>query len=232
MQRIHVARESIDQRLIGTRLIRDLVIGLAARHFERRGLRAGIAAESAGAPDERGHPIAEAQLTGLRVLRFALERDETRFALVDDRSDLARRAHLAGRRDRAEHLDPLLAVHQHREVEAADLVEREAAHAGDHRVGRQHLLVLLGAERELIDTAADAERVQHRVLGGPGSFGRRTFEADGLGIEGHGFLRRETSGVGIAGADCNRPSARFDGRGRHRKREARRARRRPATART
>jgi hypothetical protein len=58
---------------------------------------------------------------------------------------------------RSEDLDGLFAVDQHGGVEAADLVEWDAAATDDDREGGQDLLVLLRREVQLVEAGSDTE---------------------------------------------------------------------------
>ena len=83
--------------------------------------------------------------------------------------------------------DPLGSVQQHGEVEAPDLGGRGERQARDDGVGGQHLLggvvAVLGGERQILESGADAERIEQGVAVGPLEqlgFGLRAY---GVGVD-------------------------------------------------
>ena len=113
MQRVLVARQPVEQRLVFARLVRD-------RHV-RRPLggdvgclgRATIAAPSTLAADEDGRGRLEQGLAVGNEGGDGLDRNDRALALVEDAGDLVDRLDLAGHRDLTVQDDALLTVDQH-----------------------------------------------------------------------------------------------------------------------
>src|SRR5439155_21805629 len=148
---IVIARKPVEERLYRQRLVRDHAVGLpfgrADRATHRR--RSSWPPEASLAAQEQPGAGAEPQLPGLGVGRVPLRHDERAGTLVVDADDATAHDHRARRRDRAEHLDALVAVHDGFERHVAELRERETR-AGDADAYRER--------RE------DAERDALRVL--------------------------------------------------------------------
>jgi hypothetical protein len=163
VERVHVAGEPVDERLLRQRLVRDRLVGLPVRRHVPRPARTAIAAEAALAAREDAHRVAEEEAT-LGIDGVGLDDDECRLPLVVDGLHRGRGRELAARRDGAVELDPLLAVEDERRVHVHDAAERH--HGGerrDHGEGGQDVQVALVRELELVGSAADAERVEHDV---------------------------------------------------------------------
>ena len=89
VQRVAVAVESVEQRLVGAGRVRDDLVGRAVGRDVARAARAAVAAPAALTPDEGRHGGGPQQVAaGLAGL--ALEHDHRGLALVVHRGDLAR----------------------------------------------------------------------------------------------------------------------------------------------
>jgi hypothetical protein len=133
-------------------------------------------------------------LRGIRVGADSLERDHgvAPLALVLQRSDFGHHAQPPRGRQRFEQPNFLRPVQHLAEAEGADPADRSVRRAGDHRVGRQHLLfdvvAVVGGECEILGARADAERIEHGVAVGPFDELRLRFRADGCRVERHTTL--------------------------------------------
>src|SRR5581483_11859381 len=141
VQRVAVARQAVGEGLVLTRRVGDDVVGLAVGGLVA-GRRAAVAAPAAFAADEHGRAGAEQRVAGLGVDRLRLGHDHRARALVVDAGDAAHGAGRALDRDLAVEADRLLAVHEHRPVELADLGDgARAAGTGDDGERRQYPLL-------------------------------------------------------------------------------------------
>jgi hypothetical protein len=192
VQRVAVAGEPVEQRLLGPRLPDRLVIGRPVGQRPRR-VGAARAAEAALAADEHAAPAGHQRLAGGGVDRHVLGHHQRAGPLVVDAGHGRGGTDGARHRQRPVQLEVLLGVHEHGPVE----VPEAPGHRGlrdQHRVGRQHLLLdaltVLGREVELLERVAqagpDADRVQQRVLAVPGPPVRLARHPDQAVVKPHG----------------------------------------------
>ena len=158
VQRVAVAGEPVQQRLLRAGLPDDLVIGRPVRQLPRRVGAAG-SAEAALAADERAAPAGYQRLAGGGVDRHVLGHHQRARPFVVDAGHGRGGADGARHRQRPVQLEVLLGVDEHGPVE----VPEAAGHRGlrdQHGVGRQHLLLdalaVLGRELELLERVAQA----------------------------------------------------------------------------
>ena len=160
VQRVAVARQPVDQRLVGAGLQLDGVVGVAVRGLVRVARRTAVAAPAALAADVGRHAGVEQRLAGVDEGGLALGDDHRALALVVDAGDLAHGLELTLHRDLPVQGDALLAVDEHRRVEAADGAEGAAERAEHHRDRGQRPLLLargvLGGELELVERVGGA----------------------------------------------------------------------------
>ena len=142
VQRVAVARQAVDQRLVLAGRVGHLVVGRPVGRHVAAARRPAVAAQAALAPDERptcdvvnsGSPVATSVDLSLGLHHRAL-------ALVVDAGDLADGSSSPSAGIGAVQLDRLLAVDEHRRVERADgRHARRRAEAEHHGHGGQHLL--------------------------------------------------------------------------------------------
>ena len=117
VQRVAVARQPVDQRLVGAGLQLDGVVGVAVGRLVRVAGRTAVAAPAALAADVGRHAGVEQRLAGVDEGRLALGDDHRALALVVDAGDLAHGLELALDGDLPVERDALLAVDEHRRVE-------------------------------------------------------------------------------------------------------------------
>ena len=192
VERVPVAAEAVEERLVGVDDLLDLGVGLAIRGDVDVGGGPSIAAPTTSAADERGQLVVDQLLPGL-VARRDREDDGGVLALVEDVLDRDAVRQLGVRRQGPLELGVLLAVEEAVEAEVEPgrhhallgLVE-DRVDPGDHRVGRQrdeavavHLedvAQLVVVERIL--GRADAEGVEGEIMGGVGGGDRLRLVAE------------------------------------------------------
>ena len=189
MQRVLVAGEAIEERLLGDRRILDDRVGRATRRLVAR-RRAGLATEPALAAKKDAELVLEQHGAAL-VGRRRGEDHERAFALVVDRLHARPRRHGRTRRNRPLHdLEILLPVEQHHRIEAqaGEIHHAHERGKGRHDAERRQRLqavlvcVLEDTRARLVDVDADTrpERVEdlrHDL--------RRTLQLTGLAVDGH-----------------------------------------------
>ena len=205
MQRVAVARQPVDQGLIGRGLVGDLVIRGAVGWLVLRATRAAVAAPSALAADEHRGTVGEQRLPVGQIGGDRLGHDHCGLALVVHCNHPALDAGRPADRQRPVEGDRLLAMHQQRRVEGTDVAHRRTgAPSHDDREGREHLLVdavgVLGGVGELVGTRADTDGVEQGVLAGPGGLSGLTDRSNGFRIQWHRRAPR-TRGTGVVLAD-------------------------------
>jgi hypothetical protein len=140
VERVHVAREAVEQRLIVARLLFHRRVGGALGHGAALGRGAAVAAPAAGAAHE-GADLVDGEQVAVLVVGAHLHHDHGAFALVVDGLHLRAVGEALLRGERAQHLRRLLAVQNAIEavVEAGGLVavhrhlhDDADAHRGGH----------------------------------------------------------------------------------------------------
>ena len=190
VQRVAVAAQPVEERLVPPGLVGDHVIGLAVGEFPVVGWSA-VAAPAALAADEQSRSRGP-EGGSIRIGDVGLHVDEGRLPLVVDLTDPAGGDALSGGRDLLVAGDRLLGMEQEHRVEVAEAGGPAPAH--HHALGGERPLVhavrILSGELQLEAggvryAGTDAECVDEALLGGPGDLGGFAHGSGGVGVDGH-----------------------------------------------